>query len=102
MSKMVIRVTDRNVDIPRPFDFKQLGRGEIMEEAVVEYDDWAPAIQVLEFENGRKVLRFCYYVRSGKLAPRALYIDNDDIDNLRDEIKKKPQVRQFLESLLSQ
>jgi hypothetical protein len=89
------------VEIPRPFDFKNIGKGEIMEEAAVEYEDWAPAIQVLEFENGEKVLRFCYYVRSGKLAPRALYIDNDDIDNLREEIKKKPQVRKFLESLLS-
>ena len=94
-------MTDRNVEIPRPFGFKKLGKGEIMEEASVEYEDWAPAIQVLEFENGKKGLRFCYYVRSGKLAPRALYIDNDDIDNLREEIKKKPQVRKFLESLLS-
>ena len=102
MNKWVILVTNRNTEIPRPFNFKGLGSGNIIEEATVEYEHWAPAIQVLEFENGKKVMRFCYYVRSGKLAPRALYIDEDDIDNLREEIKKKPQVRNFLQRLLSE
>lgn len=94
-------MTKRNTKIPRPFNFKKLGKGEIIEETEVEYKGWAPVIQVLEFENGKKMLRFCYYVRSGELAPRALSIDTDDIDNLREEIKRKPQVRKFLQSLLS-
>ena len=94
-------MTDRNTKIPRPFKFDKLGRGDIIEEAPVEYEDWAPVIQVLEFEDGKKMLRFCYYAKSGQLAPRALSIDTDDIDSLREEIKKKPQVRKFLQSLLS-
>ncbi len=93
-------MTDRNKEIPRPFNFKKLGKGEIIEEVAVEYEDWAPAIQVLEFENGQKVLRFCYYAKSGELAPRALYVDNTDVANLREEMKKKPRVRKFLQSLL--
>ncbi len=94
-------MTNRNVDIPRPFKFDKIGRGDIIEEAPVEYENWAPVIQVLEFEDGKKMLRFCYYVKSGQLAPRALSIDEKDIDNLREEIKKKPQVRKFLQQLLS-
>jgi len=47
------------------------------------------------------MLRFCYYVKSGKLASRALSIDEKDIDNLREEIIKNPQVRKFLHRLLS-
>ncbi len=94
-------MTNRNMEIPRPFNFEELGRGEIIEEVAVEYENWAPAIQVLKFENGRMMLRFCYYVKSGKLAPRAVSIDEDDIDNLREEVKRKTQVRSFLQRLLS-
>jgi hypothetical protein len=88
------------MDIPRPFDFKQWGKGEVVEEAAIDYEDWAPAVQVLEFENGQEVLRFCYYAKSGKLAPRALNINDDDITNIREEIKKNPRVRKLLQRLL--
>ena len=94
-------MTNRNLDIPRPFNFSKIGGGEIIEEVAVEYEEWAPAIQLLEFDDGRKMLRFCYYVKGGKLAPRALSIDETDVQNLRKEIKKNPQVRNFLQQLLS-
>ena len=94
-------MTNRNSNVPRPFSFKELGSGEIIEEAVVEYEKWAPAFQVLQFSDGKKMLRVCYYSRTGRLAPRALSIDDEDVDGLREEIKKKPQVRKFLQKLLS-
>jgi hypothetical protein len=93
-------VTNRNLEIPRPFNFQQLG-GEITEEVAIEYEEWAPAIQLLEFEDGRKMLRFCYYVKSGQLAPRALSLDETDVYNLRKEIQKNPHVKHFLQQLLS-
>lgn len=93
-------MTDRNTKIPRPFSFKELGSGEVVEEAAVEYRGWAPSIQVLKFEDGREMLRFCYYVESGQMARRALVIDEGDVDKLREEIRKKPRVREFLEQLL--
>jgi hypothetical protein len=93
-------MTNRNLEIPRPFNFKNLGKGEIIEEAPVEYKDWAPAIQVLKFENGDMMVRFCYYTKSGRIAPRALSIDEDDIDSLKAEIKKKPRVKKFLQMLV--
>ena len=95
-------MTDRNSEIPRAFNFDKIGKGEIVEEAGVEYDEWAPTIQVLEFENGQEVLRFCYYTQSGKLAPRALYLDKTDIANLREEIKNKPLVKKFIQNLLTE
>lgn len=94
-------MTDRKTEIPRPFTFKGIGKGDIIEEAAVEYENWAPVIQVLRFTDGREVLRFCYYVSSGQIAPRALWINDEDIDNLREEIKKQPQVRKFLQRLLN-
>jgi hypothetical protein len=93
-------LTKRNLEIPRPFKFEGIGRGDVVEEAAVEYKDWAPALQILKFENGRKVLRFCYYLKDGRLARRALYIDEEDIEELRKEIKKSPHVKKFLKKLL--
>jgi hypothetical protein len=94
-------MTDRNSDIPRPFKFNQIGSGEIIEEAAVDYPTWAPSIQVLKFSNGDKMLRFCYYAQTGQLAPRALSLNDEHISKLRKEIKKKPQVRKLLQRLLS-
>ena len=92
--------TNRNTKIPRPFQFKGIGKGDIIEEAIKEYETWTAAIQLLKFENGDKWLRFCYYTKSGKLAPRALSLDDEDIENLRKDIRRKPQVEKFLQRLL--
>jgi hypothetical protein len=94
-------MNNRNKAIPRPFNFKEIGKGDIVEEAAKDYDTWAPSIQVLKFKNGRIMVRFCYYTKTGKIAPRALSLNEDDISNLRKEIKEKPQVRKFLQRLLS-
>jgi hypothetical protein len=94
-------MTKRKTEIPRPFMFKKLGEGNIIEEAVVEYKTWAPAFQLLKFTDGSEMLRFCYYAKSGQIAPRALSLNDEDVDNLREEIKKKPKVRKFLQRLLS-
>ena len=90
----------RNKSIPRPFEFKGEGRGDIIEEASVDYQDWAPAIQLLKFESGEIGLRFCYYAKSGRLAPRALWLTDDNITDLRKEIAKRPQIRSLLKQLL--
>jgi len=94
-------MTERNRDIPRPFSFRGDGRGDIIEEAAVDhYEGWAPAIQVLRFENGEIGLRFCYYVRSGQIANRALWLNEENIADLRREIARRPQVRRLLQQLL--
>ena len=97
--------TKRNTQVPRPVRFKGIGGGDIIEEAAIdEYDEWAPAFQVMKFTDGERAgeraLRFCYYVKSGQLARRALWIDEKDIEKLKKEIKKNPQIRGFLERLL--
>ncbi len=93
-------MTDRNTDVPRPFSFENIGKGEIIEEAAVEYDPWAPAIQLLKFDDGREMIRFCYYVDTGELAPRALSIDIDDINNLKNEVDKNHRLKLLLQRLV--
>jgi len=41
--------TNRNTKIPRPFKFKGIGKGDIIEEATKEYENWAATIQLLKF-----------------------------------------------------
>lgn len=93
-------MTKRNLKIPRDCNFKDVGSGSIVEEAAVEYEDWAPVIQIIKFDDGEKALRFCYYLKDGKLARNALFITDNVIEDLRKEIKKSPQVKNFLEKLL--
>ena len=93
--------TKRNTDIPRPFAFEGIGEGEIIEEAAVDYDDWAPAIQILRFTDGTEALRFCYYVKSGQIARRGLWINDENTDDLRKKINSSPKVKEFLQRLLS-
>ncbi len=95
--------TKRNTKIPRHFSFEGIGEGEIIEEATVdEYEDWAPAIQLLKFTDGVEALRFCYYVKSGQIARRGLWIDDENADDLREKIKYSPKVKEFLQRLLNE
>jgi hypothetical protein len=55
----------------------------------------------MKFDNNDEMLRFCYYTESGKLAPRALSINDEDVEKLREDIKKNPQVKRFLQRLLA-
>lgn len=95
-------MTDRNTKIPRQFKFEGIGKGKVIAEVAVDYDEWANAIQVLRFDDGKEVLRFCYYVEGGQLANRALWLDKKQIEDLRKELKKKEnlRVRKLLQSLL--
>jgi predicted type IV restriction endonuclease len=43
---------------------------------------------------------FVHYTKSGRIAPRALSIDEYDIDSLKAEIKKKPRAKKFLQMLV--
>ena len=90
----------RNRSLPRPFEFKGEGRGDIIDEASVDYQYWVPAIQILKFESGKIGLRFCYYAKSGKLAPRGLWLTEDNIADLRKEISRRPQIKNLLKQLL--
>lgn len=97
---VMMKMTARNKAMPRGFSFKGIGKGDIIEEAAVDYGSWSSAIQLLKFENGDLWLRFCYYSGSGKLAPRALSLTEENIADLREEIAKKPQVKSLLQQLL--
>lgn len=91
----------RNKAIPRPFNFKNVGKGMITHEAANDnYKDWTPSIQVLKFDNGTKAIRFCYYISSGQIARNALFLNQSEVADLKNEIAKQPEVKKFLKELL--
>ena len=83
--------------LPRPFSMPW-GRGRITEEATVARDHWEPAIQLMEYEDGQRGLRLCFYSR-GRFNRNPMMISEDDLDNLRRELDHAPQSRELLRRL---
>ena len=63
--------------VPRPFKMPW-GKGMIVEEASISSRYHEPTVQLLEFDNGHKVIRFCSY-NEGKFSRSPLMIDEKDI-----------------------
>ncbi len=65
--------------IPRSFKMP-FGSGMIVEEASITSKYHEPTIQLLKFDNGDKVIRFCSY-NKGKFSRSPLMIDEKDRDS---------------------
>ena len=52
--------------VPRPFKMPW-GKGMVVEEASISSRYHEPTVQLLEFDNGHKVIRFCWFVWLEKL-----------------------------------
>lgn len=83
--------------MPRPFAF-HFGKGVITEEvrAISPYHE--PAIQLLEFEEGQRSIRFCAY-QHGMFQRMPLLIGEPEIEELASELKKAPRLRALLKKL---
>jgi len=80
-------------NIPRPFAFI-FGKGKIIEEVSIKSKYHEPTLQLLEFEDGTKSIRFCYY--HGKRFGRSpLLINEADWKKLKHKAKKLKLFREF-------
>jgi len=66
--------------VPRPFKMPW-GKGMVVEEASISSRYHEPTVQLLEFDNGHKVIRFCSY-NEGRFSRSPLMIDERDIGRL--------------------
>ena len=80
--------------IPRPFKMP-FGSGMVIEEASIISKYHEPTIQLLKFDNGSKVIRFCSY-NKGRFSRSPLMIDEKDLRRLRKEIKKNQEIQKIL------
>ena len=85
--------------IPRPFKMP-FGSGKIVEEASITSKYHEPTIQLLKFDNGNKVIRFCSY-NKGKFSRSPLMIDEKELRKLGNEIKKEKELSKFISRLSS-
>ena len=58
------------------------GKGMVVEEAYVTSKYHQPTIQLLQFNNGDKVIRFCSY-NEGRFSRAPLMVDEKDLTKAR-------------------
>jgi len=85
--------------IPRPFTMS-FGSGMIVEEASITSKYHEPTIQLLKFDNGNKVIRFCSY-NKGRFSRSPLMIDEKDLQKLGNMIKKEKDISKLISKLSS-
>ncbi|HEU05024.1 MAG TPA: hypothetical protein ENH95_07955 [Nitrosopumilus sp.] len=85
--------------IPRPFKMP-FGSGKIVGEASITSKYHEPTIQLLKFDNGNKVIRFCSY-NKGKFSRSPLMIDEKELRKLGNAIKKEKELSKFISRLSS-
>ena len=67
------------------------GKGMVVEEAYVISKYHEPTIQLLQFNNGDKVIRFCSY-NKGKFSRAPLMVDEKDLRRLGKVTLKKKEL----------
>tara|TARA_B100001167_G_scaffold190066_1_gene155975 strand:- start:521 stop:787 length:267 start_codon:yes stop_codon:yes gene_type:complete len=83
--------------IPRPFKMPW-GKGMVVEEAYVISKYHEPTIQLLRFNNGDKVIRFCSY-NKGKFSRAPLMVDEKDLRRLGKVTLKKKELWKIISKL---
>lgn len=81
--------------IPRPFAF-EWGRGHVIEEAAFTGPYHEPSLQLLEYEDGSRAVRFCYYDHAGRFQRNPLMIRAADVAALRAALRQAPKLRALL------
>lgn len=84
--------------LPRPFSMPW-GKGQIVQETQVQQHHWEPTIQLMEYEDGSRALRFCTY-NQGRFSRNPMILAETDVDDMRSGIADAPEIRDFLISLL--
>jgi len=74
------------------------GKGMVIDEVSISSKYHEPTIQLLEFDNGDKLLRFCSYSH-GRFSRSPLMIDEKDLRHLGKAAAKSKQIRKLISKL---
>ena len=83
--------------IPRPFKMPW-GGGMVVEEVSVSSKHHEPTIQLLKFDSGDRVIRFCSY-NDGRFNRSPLMIDEKDLLRLGKATVKAKKIRKLISKL---
>ena len=90
---------DQSRAVPRSFKL-HWGSGFVAEEASIQTEHHEPCIQLLDFDDGTRSLRFCYYNLTGRFQRSPLIMGEDVIDLLRAEVMANPVIRDLIRRLV--
>ena len=85
-------------ELPRPFSF-HWGSGQVIEEAWYTGTWHEPALQLLEYEDGSRGIRFCFYDHRGHLQRSPLVVSEEELEGLKQELDKQPALKALLTAL---
>ena len=83
--------------IPRPFKMP-FGNGMVIKEASITSQFHEPTVQLLQFDNGNRAIRFCSY-NKGRFSRAPLMIDEKDLRKLGSAIKKEKEISDLISRL---
>jgi len=83
--------------IPRPFKMP-FGNGMVVKEASITSQYHEPTVQLLQFDNGDKAIRFCSY-NKGRFSRSPLMIHEKDLRKFGNAIKKEKEISKFVSRL---
>ena len=83
--------------VPRPFKMPW-GDGMVVEEVSVASKYHEPTIQLIQFNNGYKVIRFCSYSH-GRFSRSPLMIDEKDLRRLGKAATKAKKIQKLISRL---
>ena len=82
--------------LPRPFNLPW-GRGQVVEEVSIPRPHWESTFQLLEFEDGSRARRFCYY-HTGRFGRSPSILSAEDIAGLSEAAQASaPGIRALLQ-----
>lgn len=84
--------------LPRHFELPW-GKGRIVAEASIETPFNEPTIQLLQFEDGARALRFCV-CHQGDLLEKPLIVDEADLARLKRAVQRSPVLSALLKELV--
>ena len=86
--------------VPRPFAL-HWGRGNIVEEATYVGQYHEPSLQLLRYEDGSLLIRFCYYDHRGRFQRSPVIVGPRELAGLRRALAKTPRLRSLLKRLVA-
>lgn len=86
-----------NRKVPRPFQMPW-GKGRIVEEVTIECPHWEPTIQLMEYEDGERGLRFCYYT-DGRFGRGPMILGEEDLERMGRALASAPTIQKMVRRL---
>ena len=83
--------------VPRPFKMPW-GNGMVVKEVSITSQYHEPTVQLLQFDNGDRAIRFCSYNKR-KFSRSPLIIDEKDLRKLGNVIKKEKEISKLISRL---